>query len=150
MSNPGKLRPPPLLVLMRRNLRPNAADHVQALLDLGVELHLVTSVPGELPGDPRFASSRALPPDLAHDQIVQMVSGTAVACGAVAAVTFSEYDIVIAGEVNELLGLPWVRPHADRISRDKSRQRAFLAAHQIPLLMSIPADSILIGSGMLR
>jgi biotin carboxylase len=130
MSNAGK--PGSLLLLMRRNLRPNASDHVQTLLDLGVDLHLVTSAADDMPGDPRFVSSTALPANLGHDQIVPAVSGIARAHEAAAVITFSEYDIVIAGEANERLGVTWARPTADRISRDKSRQRAFLAAHQLP------------------
>ena len=130
MSNAGK--PGSLLLLMRRNLRPNASDHVQTLLDLGVDLHLVTSAADDMPGDPRFVSSTALPADLGHNQIVPAVSGIARAHEAAAVITFSEYDIVIAGEANERLGVSWARPRADRISRDKSRQRAFLAAHQLP------------------
>jgi hypothetical protein len=128
--------PRTLLLLMRRNLRPNASDHVQALLDLGTDLHLVTS--DDIPDDPRFVTSTSVPPDLGHDQIVRLVSGLAADRQVAAAVTFSEYDIVIAGEVNERLGVNWARPRADRISRDKSRQRAFLAAHQIPSVWSYP------------
>jgi biotin carboxylase len=127
-----------LLLLMRRNLRPNASDHVQTLLDLGLELHLVTSATDDIGGDPRFASSTALAPGLDHDQIVSAVREVAQAYQVAAVVTFSEYDIVIAGEANELLGVSWARPEADRISRDKSRQRAFLAAHQIPSPWSYP------------
>jgi biotin carboxylase len=136
MSNPGK--PRSLLLLMRRNLRPNAWDHVQALLDLGVDLHLVTSAADDLPDDPRFVSSAALPADLGHDQAVSAVCGIARAHGVAAVITFSEYDIVIAGEANQHLGVGWARPCADRISRDKSRQRAFLAAHQLPGAWSYP------------
>jgi biotin carboxylase len=136
MSNPGK--PSSLLLLMRRNLRPNASDHVQALLDLGVDLHLVTSAGDDMPGDPRFVSSAALPADFGHDQLVSAVCGIARAHGATAVITFSEYDIVIAGEANERLGVSWARPRADRISRDKSRQRAFMAAHQLPGVWCYP------------
>jgi ATP-grasp domain len=69
---------------------------------------------------------------------VRAVSDLAAGHQVAAAVTFSEYDIVITGEVNERLGVSWARPQADRISRDKSRQRAFLAGHHIPSVWSYP------------
>jgi biotin carboxylase len=132
----------PVLLLMRSRLRPNAADHVQALLDLGLDVHLVTSVADNRPDDPRFVSSAAVPAGLAHDQVVRLVTRMARDREAAAVITFSEYDIVVAGEVNEALGLSWARPEADRICRDKSRQRAFLRDHEIPSPRSYPVSGI--------
>lgn len=132
----------PVLLLMRRRLRPNAADHVQALLDLGLDVHLVTSVADHRADDPRFMSSTAVPVDLGNDHLVSLVTSIARERDAAAVITFSEYDIVVAGEVNQALGLPWARPEADRICRDKSRQRAFLRDHEIPGAWSCPVTAI--------
>src|SRR6185437_4092503 len=83
-------------------------------------------------GDPRFASCLLLPPELPDAEIVAAAVGLARKTGAAAVITFAEVDIVIAGLANEQLGVPWARSEADRICRDKARQREFLRAHDIP------------------
>ena len=128
---------------MRRGLRPKSADHIQALANLGTELHVVTSPQEEGTGqDPRFCSALAVPPGAGHDELVERVYAAARDRRATAVVTFSEYDIVIASEANQRLGIGWACPEADRISRDKSRQREFLRAHAIPSVWHYPVSDI--------
>ena len=129
-----------LLVLMRRGLRPKSADHIQALADLGTDLHVVTSAQEGTGQDPRFSSALAVPPRAGHDELVERVCAVARDRRATAVVTFSEYDIVIASEANQRLGIGWACPEADRISRDKSRQREFLRSHAIPSVWYYPVS----------
>lgn len=84
----------------------------------------------------------AVPPDAGHYELVEKVCAAARECRATAVITFSEYDIVVAGEANQRLGNAWARPEADRISRDKSRQRAFLQSHAIPSVWYCPVSDI--------
>lgn len=125
------------VLLARQRLRPRCADHVQALLDLGLDIHLVTSSCDAVPGDPRFASTTVLAQGLGHREITGIVAETARRLGTVV-VTFTELDIAIAGDANELLGVPWARPEADRIGRDKRRQREFLLENGIPSVWHFP------------
>jgi biotin carboxylase len=60
--------------------------------------------------------------------VLQTVRATAAAC----AITFQETDIAAVGLANQRHGVPWARPDADAIARDKSRQRRHLAAHGLP------------------
>jgi hypothetical protein len=136
MSSPGEV-----LLLARQRLRPRSSDHVQALLDMGLRIHLVTSAREVTPADPRFASQTIVPDGLGHDEMVSLVAATARQHGTFV-ITFTELDIVIAGEANERLGVAWARPEADRIGRDKRRQREFLRANGIPSVWHYPvADS---------
>jgi biotin carboxylase len=131
-----------LLVLMRRGLRPKSADHIQALADLGADLHLVTSTSEGIAQDPRFVSAMAVPPRAGHDELVQRVCAAARDRQATAVVTFSEYDIAVASEANQRLGTGWACPEANRISRDKNRQREFLRSHAIPSVWYCPVSDI--------
>jgi hypothetical protein len=135
MSSPGEV-----VLLARRRLRPRSTDHVQALLDIGLRIHLVTSIGDVVSADPRFASVTSLPDDLGHDETVNVVAATARQHGTFV-ITFTELDIVIAGEANERLGVPWARPEADRISRDKRRQREFLRVNGIPTVWHYPVTN---------
>lgn len=121
-----------LVLLMRKQLRFRSADHIQALLDLAIDVHLVTVEQEDLADDPRFTSCLLLPADLGDAEIVTALVELAGRVGACAVITFAEVDIVIAGAANERLGVAWARNDADRICRDKSRQRSFLRAHDIP------------------
>lgn len=116
---------------MRKQLRFRSADHIQALLDLAIDVHLVTVEHEDVTGDPRFASCLLLPADTADADIVTAVVEFARKTGARAVVTFAEVDIVIAGAANERLGVPWACNAADQVCRDKWRQREFLRAHGI-------------------
>jgi hypothetical protein len=78
-----------LLVLMRRGLRHKSADHIQALADVGADLHLVTSTQEGTGQDPRFVSAMAIPPRAGHDELVQQVCTAARDRQASAVVTFS-------------------------------------------------------------
>lgn len=129
-------------MLMRRGLRPKSADHIQVLADLGADLHVVTSSAEDADGDPRFSSAVTVPDGLGHDELAERVCAAAREHEAAAVVTFSEYDIVVAGEANQRLGVGWARPEADRISRDKNLQRAFLQAHGIPSVWYCPVSDI--------
>jgi carbamoylphosphate synthase large subunit len=131
----------PVVLLARRRLFPRSVDHVQALLDLGFEIHLVTSSGDAVPGDPRFASTTALADGLGRADVTRIVAETARRLGTVV-ITFTELDIVIAGEANELLGVPWARPEADRIGRDKRRQRKFLLENGIPSVWHFPVYDV--------
>jgi len=51
-----------LVLLMRKQLRFRSFDHIQALLDLAVDVHLVTVQTQDVAdGDPRFASILRVP-----------------------------------------------------------------------------------------
>lgn len=117
---------------MRKQLHFRSADHIQALLDLAIDIHLITAEQEDVLDDPRFASCLRLPAELADTDIVAVVTDVARRTGATAVITFAEVDIVIASAANEQLGVPWASNAADMICRDKSRQRQFLRAHEIP------------------
>jgi hypothetical protein len=114
---------------------------VQALLDLGLDVHLVTSSEDAVPGDPRFASTTTLAEGLDHGEITGIVTETARRLGTVS-ITFNELDIVIVGQANERLGVSWARPEADRIGRDKRRQREFLYENGIPSIWHCPVHDV--------
>src|SRR5579875_2730473 len=65
-----------LVLVMRKGFR-SRVDHIQAMLDLAVEIHLVTQEPEEVANDPRFASYVRLPRGAViselFDTIVQVV-----------------------------------------------------------------------------
>lgn len=121
-----------LVLLMRKQLRFRSTDHIQALLDLAIDVHLISVDTEDVAEDPRFASCLLLPADLSDAEIVTAVVSVARQAGASAVITFAEVDIVIAGLANERLGIPWACSAADRICRDKVRQRVFLRDHDIP------------------
>ncbi len=126
-----------LVLVMRKGLRIRA-DHIQTMLDLATEIHLVTQEPEVVVGDPRFASCLRLPRNISHNEIVKATVQVAQAHGASAVITFNETDITIAGEANERIGVKWARAEADRISRDKFRQRSFLREYGIPSVWYYP------------
>ncbi len=132
-----------LVLLMRKQLRFRSADHIQALLDLAIDIHLVTiQTPDVADDDPRFASCLRVAADAADSDVLAAVLEVARRTGASAVITFAEVDIVIAGAANEKLGVEWACNAADRISRDKARQREFLRAHDIASVWYYPVSDI--------
>jgi biotin carboxylase len=120
-----------LVLVMRRGLG-SQIDHMQALLDMGAHTHLVTSETAGMDGDPRFATVTSLPPHTSIDDFVATAVRIARENDASAVVTFNETEIEIAENASAQLGLPWARPAAADICRDKLNQRKFLRDNNIP------------------
>ena len=132
-----------LVLLMRKQLRFRSFDHIQALLDLAVDIHLVTGQTRDVAeGDPRFASILRVPDGASDADVLAAVLDVARLTGARAVITFAEVDIVIAGAANEKLGVEWACNSADRISRDKARQREFLDRHGIASVWHYPVSDV--------
>jgi biotin carboxylase len=132
-----------LVLLMRKQLRFRSFDHIQALLDLAVDVHLVTVQTQDVAdGDPRFASILRVPAGAQDADVLAAVLDVARVAGARAVITFAEVDIVIAGAANEKLGVEWACNAADRISRDKARQREFLDNHGIASVWHYPVSDV--------
>ena len=121
-----------LVLLMRKQLNFRSADHIQALLDLSIDIHLVTLDREGAAGDPRFASCLPLADDSTEQEALAAVVEVARSRRAAAVITFAEVDIVITGMANEQLGVPWAHSIADQVSRDKARQREFLSSRGLP------------------
>ncbi len=130
-----------LVLVMRKGFR-SRVDHIQAMLDLAVEIHLVTQEPEEVANDPRFASYVRLPRGAAHSEIVDTIVQVVQAKGASSAITFNETDITLASAANERMGVDWDSEKAASISRDKARQRFFLEKHGIPSVWYYPVADI--------
>ncbi len=64
--------------------------------------------------------------------MVAVATAAARELGIDTAITFYDTDIVLAARINEQLGKDWTAPHADAITRDKRKQRDFLAEHGLP------------------
>ncbi|WP_037911304.1 ATP-grasp domain-containing protein [Actinacidiphila yeochonensis] len=119
------------ILLIMRNTYAWHREHIEALERLGLEIHLVTKVPGA-EDDARFASVIRLPDSDDTDAQARFCAAEARRLGIASALTFYDSDIVLASQVNLLLGHAWPRPEADEISRDKRRQRDFLERHGLP------------------
>lgn len=130
------------LVLVLRNRFTSFQDHIQAMLDLAIRIHLVTVRSDTIDADPRFASVVQLPADAGNGDFVAAAVELARSAGAAAVFTFGEVDIEIAEAANAELGNAWARPEAARICRDKFRQRDFLRRHDIPSVWYHPVTSI--------
>jgi biotin carboxylase len=124
------------VVLVLRNYLMIRNDHIEAMFQTGLAIHLITDEKSTL-DDPRYASVRILPPGASADQLTDEILTALKETGAPFAVTFYEMDIVSVGEANARHGVSWSRPEADRIARDKSLQRAHLLAHGLPTPLSI-------------
>jgi len=130
-----------LVLVMRKGLR-TRVDHIQAMLDLAVDIHLVTQEPEEVAQDPRFASFIRLSRDLRDSEIVAATVQFAQTQGATSVITFNETDITIVGAANAQLGITWDSESAASISRDKALQRSFLQTHAIPSVWYYPVTDI--------
>ncbi len=140
-----------LVLLMRKQLRFRSFDHIQALLDLAIEVHLVTIQTQDVAGDdPRFASCLRVPADAADADVLAAVLEVARQRRASAVITFAEVDIVIAGAANEKLGVGWACNAADRISRDKARQREFLNSRDIASVWHYPVSEVRVAVAVAR
>jgi biotin carboxylase len=128
------------LLVMRKGFDWHA-DHISTLRHLGFEVHLLTEVPGA-DVDGRFASVTLVPPGQDLDLTTQQATELARKRDIGMALTFIETDIVLASLINQRLGLPWARPEADMIARDKWKQRKFLAANSIPSVRFAPVSSV--------
>jgi biotin carboxylase len=130
------------LVLVLRNRFTSLVDHIQAMLDLAIDIHLVTVESATIAMDPRFASVVQLPPEATRPDFVAAAVGLARSTGAAAVFTFLEIDIEIAEAANEALGNKWAATEAARICRDKFRQRVFLQQQDIPSVWFEPVNDI--------
>lgn len=119
-----------VVLTLRRGLA-TSADHIQALLDLGMRIHFVTVETEDVETDPRFSSVILLPEEASHDECVRSVVELAREKSAAAVVTFIETDIIVVETAKQRLGMT-ATPEAARICRDKLRQRLFLEEHGIP------------------
>ncbi|WP_165945733.1 ATP-grasp domain-containing protein [Micromonospora sp. KC606] len=117
-------------------------DHMQAMLDLGVDIHLITVEAPHVSIDPRFASVTQLPRQAPQEEFVAAAVLVAKEQGAAAVITFVEMDIEIAETANAAMGNTWAAVEAAHICRDKLRQRTFLAEHGIPTVWFHPVSDI--------
>jgi biotin carboxylase len=117
-------------------------DHVQTLLDLAVETHLVTAETTKMDGNPRFASVQSLPMLTSIEEFTSVAVKTAREHGAAAVITFNETEIEIVEAANAELGVPWARPEAASVCRDKLRQRQFLRDHGVPSVWFHPVHDV--------
>ena len=120
----------PVVLAMRDGLRIRY-DHVDTLRRLGLEIHLLTEEE-QARGDTRYTAVHLLPEAATDHELETRVVELLTSTGAPFALTFQETDIVAVGRANERHGVPWSRPDADAVARDKSRQRARLTAAGIP------------------
>lgn len=120
------------VLLIMRNTYGWNADHIEALLRLGVEIHLATTVP-EAERDSRFAGVIPLTSEMGLDETTGHLVDAARERGIGMALTFYESDIVVTAMVNQALGHAWADPQTEMISRDKRLQRQFLAEHGLPV-----------------
>lgn len=120
-----------ILLIMRTTFAWHAL-HIDTLMNLGLELHLASRVPGAA-ADGRFRSVIDMPVDEPLADCVDRLTEHARRLGAECALTFYETDIVIASLVNQRLGKPWATPTADEVSRDKTRQRELAVKHGLPV-----------------
>jgi biotin carboxylase len=130
------------LVLVLRNRFTSLVDHVQAMLDLAIDIHLVTVGSGTIAMDPRFTSAVQLPPEAPREDFVAAAVDLARSTGAAAVFTFLEIDIEIAEAANAALGSTWAAVEAAAICRDKFRQRVFLRQCGIPSVWFEPVNGI--------
>ena len=130
------------LVLVLRNRFTSLVDHIQAMLDLAIDIHLVTVESGAIAMDPRFASVVQLPPEATRRDFVTAAVDLARSKGAAAVFTFLEIDIEIAEAANEALGNKWAAVAAAAVCRDKHRQRVFLQQQGIPSVWFEPVNDI--------
>jgi len=136
----------PVVLVMRVGLAIRD-DHVETMFRLGLAVHLLTEDSGAL-ADPRFASVRLLAPTLTADALTDEIVTALRETGGEFAVTFYETDIVAVGRANRRHGVAWSRPDADGTARDKSRQRAHLAAHGLPSPLSIGVGDVRVDAGV--
>ena len=130
------------LVLVLRNRLTSLVDHIQAMLDLAIDVHLLTVESPTVGRDPRFASVTQLPPEATHEDFVTTAVDLAHAHGAAAVFTFLEIDIEIAEAANQKLGNGWAVPEAAAICRDKFRQRTFCQEQGIPSVWHTAVNDI--------
>ncbi|MBE3002359.1 ATP-grasp domain-containing protein [Nocardiopsis sp. HNM0947] len=126
MHTPGT----PVVLAMRDGLRIRH-DHVDTLRRLGLRIHLLTEEE-QARADGRYTSVRLLPEHTTDRELEDRVTQALGDTGSVFALTFQETDIVAVGRANERHGVPWSRPEADAVARDKSLQRARLTAAGVP------------------
>jgi biotin carboxylase len=129
------------VLLIMRNTYGWNGDHIEALRQLGIDIHLATGVPGS-EQDPRFASVVPIPAELDLEQATTLLVDTARRLDVDTVMTFYEADMVLTALVNAELGAGWARPKADIIARDKRRQREFLTMHGLPSAHSVPVRSV--------
>ncbi|MET1072827.1 MAG: ATP-grasp domain-containing protein [Umezawaea sp.] len=106
-------------------------DHVDTMFRLGLTIHLVTEDKAAR-DDPRYSTVRLIGTGLSTDAVADLVAVALRETGSEFAITFQETDIVAVGLANAAHGVAWSRPEADAIARDKTLQRAHLAAHGLP------------------
>jgi biotin carboxylase len=130
------------LVLVLRNRFTSLVDHIQAMLDLAIDIHLVTVESETIAMDPRFATVVQLPPEATRGDFVTAAVDLARSRGAAAVFTFLEIDIEIAERANEALGNKWASVAAAAVCRDKHRQRVFLQQQGIPSVWFEPVNDV--------
>lgn len=107
-------------------------DHVQALRDLGLAVHLVTVDSEPWGHDPRFTTVTQLERDRPAEDFIETAIEVAKRASASAVVTFIEPDIVIAETANASINPTRARPDAAILCRNKDLQRRFLADNDLP------------------
>ncbi len=119
------------LLLIMRQVYYKYADHIKALRNLGVYVHLITEV-ASAEQDALLASAHIIPYQCAQQSILALAERIAKKYEIKAVMTFLEPDIILSAEVAEHLNLPGFEKEPALIARDKSKQRALLAKHNLP------------------
>jgi len=126
---------------MRRGIG-TQVDHIQTMLDMAIEIHLVTSDTTGMDGDPRYASVISMPQHTSIREFVNTAVRVAREKNASAVITFNETEIEIAETASAELGVKSARVDAAYISRDKLRQREFLRDNDIPSVWFHPVRDV--------
>ena len=119
------------VLLIMRQVYYKFTDHIKALRDLGVNVHLITEVERAC-DDGLFASVHITPYAMMHGHIIDLAKKIKTSYVIDAVITFVESEIILAAEIAENLNLPGLEKSAALISRDKSKQRELLTEHHIP------------------
>lgn len=119
------------VLLIMRNTYGWNGEHIDALLRLGIEVHIATKV-AHATMDSRFRSVVPIQPELDLASTVTLLVDAAQRLEVATALTFYESDIVLTTMVNQALGQTSSHLQADLISRDKRLQREFMARKGIP------------------
>lgn len=120
----------PVVLAMRDGLQIRN-DHIDTLQRLGLEIHLLTEEE-QARGDTRYTTVHLLPTGTTDRELEERVTEVLGNTGAPFALTFQETDIVAVGSANDRHGVPWSRPEADAVARDKALQRARLTSAGVP------------------
>lgn len=119
------------ILLVMRQVYYKFTDHITALRDLGLKVHLITEVVSATEDD-SFASVSLVPYDATHDEMITVAKDIQRQHELKAVITFLEGEIILAADIAAALQLPGLDKAAAVVSRDKYKQRTLLESQRIP------------------